>query len=116
HSQDIGGPLARTVSDLLLMLDATVGFDPADPITRGSQSHIPRTYNGSVGDAGLGDVTIGLLGPLFGSAPEDEEVARIVRVAVEARAGARSDPVADERTGYHGVGVPDAAPQARRDR
>jgi amidase len=83
HSQDIGGPLARTVGDLLLMLDATVGFDPADPITRGSQGHIPRTYNGSVGDAGLGDVTIGILRPLFGSAPEDEEVARIVREAVE---------------------------------
>jgi amidase len=76
HSQDIGGPLARTVTDLLLMLDATVGFDPADPITRDSQSHIPRPYNGSVGDAGLGDVTVGILRPLFGSAPEDEEVAR----------------------------------------
>ncbi|PYR40258.1 MAG: hypothetical protein DMF93_11535 [Acidobacteria bacterium] len=83
HSQDIGGPLARTVGDLLLMLDATVGFDPADPITRASQGHIPRTYNGSVGDAGLGDVTIGILTPLFGAAPEDEEVARIVRDAVE---------------------------------
>jgi Asp-tRNA(Asn)/Glu-tRNA(Gln) amidotransferase A subunit family amidase len=83
HSQDIGGPLARTVGDLLLMLDATVGFDPADPITRESQGHIPRTYNGSVGDAGLGDVTVGILKPLFGSAPEDEEVARIVREAVD---------------------------------
>jgi amidase len=83
HSQDIGGPLARTVTDLLLMLDATVGFDPADPITRASEGHIPRTYNGSVGDAGLGDVTIGILTPLFGNAPEDEEVARIVRDAVD---------------------------------
>src|SRR3954447_22158045 len=83
HSQDIGGPLARTVTDLLLMLDATVGFDPADPITRESQGHIPRTYNGSVGDAGLGDVTVGILKPLFGGAPEDEEVARIVREAVD---------------------------------
>jgi Asp-tRNA(Asn)/Glu-tRNA(Gln) amidotransferase A subunit family amidase len=71
------------MGDLLLMLDATVGFDPADPITRESQGHIPRTYNGSVGDAGLGDVTIGLLTPLFGNAPEDEEVARIVRNAVD---------------------------------
>src|SRR5262249_18865313 len=83
HSQDIGGPLARTVGDLLLMLDTTVGVDTADPITRESQGHIPRTYNGSVGDAGLGDVTIGILRPLFGSAPEDEEVARIVRSAVD---------------------------------
>jgi Asp-tRNA(Asn)/Glu-tRNA(Gln) amidotransferase A subunit family amidase len=83
HSQDIGGPLARTVGDLILMLDYTVGVDPNDPITRESQGHIPRTYNGSVGDAGLGDVTIGVLSPLFGNAPEDEEVARIVRDAVE---------------------------------
>jgi Asp-tRNA(Asn)/Glu-tRNA(Gln) amidotransferase A subunit family amidase len=83
HSQDIGGPLARTVGDLLLMLDYTVGFDPADELTRESEGHIPRTYNGSVGDAGLGDVTIGVLTPLFGNTPEDEEVARIVRDALE---------------------------------
>jgi Asp-tRNA(Asn)/Glu-tRNA(Gln) amidotransferase A subunit family amidase len=83
HSQDIGGPLARTVTDLLLMLDATVGYDPNDDITRAAQGHIPRTYNGSVGDAGLGDVTIGVLTPLFGTAPEDQEVAAIVRSALE---------------------------------
>jgi Asp-tRNA(Asn)/Glu-tRNA(Gln) amidotransferase A subunit family amidase len=84
HSQDIGGPLARTVADLLLMLDFTVGFDAADETTRASASHIPRTYaGGSVGDAGLGDVTIGVLRPLFGTAPEDEEVGRIVREALE---------------------------------
>ena len=33
HTQDIGGPLARTVTDLALLLDATVGDDPADAIT-----------------------------------------------------------------------------------
>ena len=83
HSQDIGGPLARTVEDLILMLDNTVGVDPADDTTRESQNRIPRTYNGSVGDAGLGDVTIGVLRPLFGTAPEDEEVAEVVGEALE---------------------------------
>jgi amidase len=83
HSQDIGGPLARTVTDLLLMLDNTVGLDDADGTTRESSGHIPRTYNGSVGDAGQGDVTIGVLTPLFGKAAEDEEVGLIVRDAVE---------------------------------
>src|SRR5688572_29385468 len=33
-TQDIGGPLARSVTDLALMLDATVGFDPADAVTQ----------------------------------------------------------------------------------
>lgn len=79
HSQDIGGPLARTVTDLLLMLDATVGEDAADEVTRASRNYIPASYGGSVGDAGLGDVTIGVLTPLFGTAPEDAEVGRIVR-------------------------------------
>jgi Asp-tRNA(Asn)/Glu-tRNA(Gln) amidotransferase A subunit family amidase len=83
HSQDIGGPLARSVSDLLLMLDHSVGFDPADETTRASDGNVPRTYNQSVGDAGLGDVTIGVLAPLFGSSPEDDEVSRIVRDATE---------------------------------
>ena len=83
HTQDIGGPLARTVTDLYLMLDYTVGIDPADSTTSASEGHIPRSYNGSVGDASLGDVTIGVLTPLFGTAPEDEEAARIVRAALE---------------------------------
>jgi Asp-tRNA(Asn)/Glu-tRNA(Gln) amidotransferase A subunit family amidase len=83
HSQDIGGPLARTVGDLILMLDNTVGPDPADDVTRKSEGNFPRTYNSTVGDAGLGDITIGVLTPLFGSAPEDEEVGRIVRESIE---------------------------------
>src|SRR2546428_8084097 len=33
HTQDIGGPLARTVTDLSIMLDATVGPDEGDPTT-----------------------------------------------------------------------------------
>ena len=33
-TQDIGGPLARSVEDLAITLDATVGFDPADPVAR----------------------------------------------------------------------------------
>lgn len=82
-TQDIGGPLARTVGDLLLMLDATVGYDPADPVTREGDGHIPRTYNGLVGDAGLGDITLGVLTPLFGTAPEDQEVAALVQNAIQ---------------------------------
>ena len=46
HTQDIGGPLARTVTDLALMLDATVGEDPADAVTAGGRgrftAHVPR--------------------------------------------------------------------------
>jgi len=83
HSQDIGGPLARTVTDLAIMLDATVGADPADPVSSGGTGHIPRTYLSVFGDSGIADVSIGILTALFGAAPEDAEVGRVVRRALE---------------------------------
>ena len=83
HTQDIGGPLARTVTDLILMLDATVGFDANDPLTANSKGRIPKTYLSGVGDSSLGDVQIGVLTPLFGNGLQDEEVANIVRKAIE---------------------------------
>jgi Asp-tRNA(Asn)/Glu-tRNA(Gln) amidotransferase A subunit family amidase len=83
HSQDIGGPLARTVTDLAIMLDATVGSDPSDPLTRDGQGHIPNSYLSAIGDSGLADVSIGVVTSMFGTAPEDAEVARIVRRAIE---------------------------------
>jgi Asp-tRNA(Asn)/Glu-tRNA(Gln) amidotransferase A subunit family amidase len=95
HTQDISGPLARSVTDLAIMLDATVGPDPADPVTRASAGHIPRTYLAAIrgsnlqGDAGtkvpaLQEVKIGVLTNLFGGAAEDEEVAAVVRNALSA--------------------------------
>ena len=38
HSQDTGGPLARTVEDLAIVLDLTVGFDSKDRATEIMQS------------------------------------------------------------------------------
>jgi len=35
-TQDIGGPITRTVTDAAIMLDAIVGYDPTDPQTAGS--------------------------------------------------------------------------------
>src|SRR5690606_685096 len=33
HTQDVGGPLARTMIDLAIGLQATIGADPNDPAT-----------------------------------------------------------------------------------
>jgi amidase len=90
HTQDIGGPLARTVTDLAIMLDATVGADPADDITTHSNGHIPRSYRDALSAEGLKGVRIGVLKALLGTAPEDDEVGRVVRAAIDAmkRAGA----------------------------
>ncbi len=82
-TQDIAGPLARTVTDLAIMLDATVGLDPADPITTDSAGHIPKSYRDALAADGLKGARIGVLRSLWGSAPEDEEVAGVLRRALD---------------------------------
>ncbi|HEX3701908.1 MAG TPA: amidase family protein, partial [Vicinamibacterales bacterium] len=84
HTQDIGGPLARSIADLALMLDATVGRDPADATTAASEGHIPSSYRAGLHADALKGARIGVLKSLFGSEPEDEEVSGIVHGALDA--------------------------------
>lgn len=84
HTQDIGGPLARTVTDLALMLDATVGRDPADDVTGAFAGRFTTTFREGLASASLKGRRIGLLKPYFGTSPEDEEVSAIVRKALDA--------------------------------
>src|SRR5215207_658741 len=82
-TQDVAGPLARTVTDLAMILDATVGPDRNDPITADGASHIPKSYRDALDANGLKGARIGVLRALWGDAPEDEEVAGIVQKALE---------------------------------
>lgn len=43
-SQDTGGPIARTVTDAAIALDAVVGSDPGDPATAEADANVPETY------------------------------------------------------------------------
>jgi amidase len=87
HTQDTGGPMARTVEDIALVLDATAGYDAADPTTAASSGRMPRTYMSALKRGALKDARIGVLTEFFGTAPEDEEVASVVRRAVEEMRG-----------------------------
>jgi Asp-tRNA(Asn)/Glu-tRNA(Gln) amidotransferase A subunit family amidase len=82
-TQDIAGPLARSVTDLAIMLDATVGPDPADAITAEGASRIPKSYRDGLAADGLKGARIGRLTALWGTAPEDDEVAGIIRKALD---------------------------------
>jgi Asp-tRNA(Asn)/Glu-tRNA(Gln) amidotransferase A subunit family amidase len=82
-TQDIAGPLARSVTDLAIMLDATVGPDLADAITADGAAHIPKTYRDSLKADGLKGARIGTLRSLFGTAAEDGEVSGIISKALE---------------------------------
>ena len=75
--------MARSVEDIALILDATVGYDPADPTTQASSGRIPRTYTTALKEGTLKSARIGVLAEFFGTAPEDQEVATVVRAAVE---------------------------------
>lgn len=83
HTQDIGGPLARTVADLAIALDATSGPDPADSTTDAGKGHIPESYRELLKADALKGARIGVLTELFGDAAEDAEVGGIVRKAID---------------------------------
>jgi amidase len=79
-TQDIGGPLARTVRDLAVMLDATAGEDPSDATTREAAGRIPKSFVEALRDGELTGARIGRLGLYFG---ENEEGSAVVQQAIE---------------------------------
>jgi len=83
HSQDVAGPLARTVADVAVLLDATVGTDPADDTTKAGEGHRPASYRALLRADALTGARIGILTSLFGDTQEDNEGGGVVRRALE---------------------------------
>jgi amidase len=82
-TQDIGGPIARTISDLAIMLDATVGMDPADASTSASSGRIPASYRAGLRADALKGARLGVARSLFSTAQEDQEVSTIILKALD---------------------------------
>ena len=93
-TQDVGGPITRTVADAAFTLDAitptgmaslTAGFDPDDPITASSIGNIPESYTNFLDPDGLEDARIGVVRELFG--PNDDPRAaatnEVINAAIE---------------------------------
>jgi Asp-tRNA(Asn)/Glu-tRNA(Gln) amidotransferase A subunit family amidase len=93
ETQDVGGPLARSVPDLAAMLDATIGEDPNDKATHLTGARPDFTQ--ALRTGALNGARIGTLEPLFGGPGDDQDVNRVVRGAVEEmkKAGAIVVPV-----------------------
>ena len=83
HTQDVGGPLARTVMDLAIALDATVGSDPGDSATHILDGRVLPTFVASLDTTSLRGARFGVLTAHFGTEADDQEGARIVRAALE---------------------------------
>jgi amidase len=98
HTQDIAGPLARTVTDLAIALDVTVGADPADTVTRVLERRpVPRFLDSLSADA-LHNSRIGILANYFTDA--DGEVVDTVRSAIRAMRAAGADTVLVSIAGF----------------
>ena len=82
-TQDIGGPLARSIADLAIVLDATVGADANDASTSVGAGQIPKSYRAGLEAGAVKGARVGVVRGLFGSAPEDAEVATVVQRALD---------------------------------
>jgi Asp-tRNA(Asn)/Glu-tRNA(Gln) amidotransferase A subunit family amidase len=60
------GPMARSVRDLAILLDAMVGYDAEDPLTALGVGHAPESYTASLDGTGLEGARIGVLRDVFG--------------------------------------------------
>lgn len=66
HSQDTAGPMARSVSDLVLLLNALVAEDPQDEITSNMRTRTPLDYTAYLRANGLQGKRIGVMRQSFG--------------------------------------------------
>jgi amidase len=83
HSQDVGGPLARTVMDLAISLDATVGPDAADSATRILDARSLPHFVDALDTTSLRGKRFAVLTSYFGEDADDQEGARVVRAAID---------------------------------
>jgi Asp-tRNA(Asn)/Glu-tRNA(Gln) amidotransferase A subunit family amidase len=81
RTQDIAGPLARTVTDLAIALDATVGADPADSVTRRLGDHALPRFVTALDPRSLQGARLGLLTNYVDGA--DGDVVRVIRAALD---------------------------------
>ena len=92
-TQDVAGPLARSVADLAIMLDATVGTDAADAVTIGASAHKPESYLDSLKPGSLKGARIGVLRSLFAIVPDDVDGKAVYDRAIAALRAAGAEVI-----------------------
>ena len=76
------GPMARTVRDLAILLNAMIGYDPEDPLTALGVGQFPGNYANFLDKNGLKGARIGILREAIGtdSEPESEDFKKVAAV------------------------------------
>jgi amidase len=82
-TQDMAGPLCRTVEDAVKVLDAIAGYDPDDAATAWAYGQKPETYTAFLDPDGLKGARIGVLRSFFGTGPEHIEVNEAINKSID---------------------------------
>jgi Asp-tRNA(Asn)/Glu-tRNA(Gln) amidotransferase A subunit family amidase len=82
-SADIAGPMARTVTDAVAVLQVVAGEDPDDPVTAAGRGHVDADYSRYLVRDGLRGARIGVLRQAYESPTLDPEVRDLFAAAIE---------------------------------
>lgn len=81
---DRGGPMARNVTDVAIMMSYMAGADAADLFTLHGLGHTPTDhYLGALKKDGLKGARVGVLRDLFGNGPEDKPAIELAEAAIK---------------------------------
>jgi amidase len=92
HSQDTAGPMARSVTDAAMLLNALAGSDPRDPATRDSARH-RSDFTKGLETGGLKGARIGVVRKLAGFNPDVDAVLAQDIAALKSAGAVVVDPV-----------------------
>jgi Asp-tRNA(Asn)/Glu-tRNA(Gln) amidotransferase A subunit family amidase len=98
--RDTAGPMARSVTDLVQLLDAIAGIDPADPATTDASGNIPPTYMAFLKRDGAVGRRIGVLRQASRPGASDPQVLALFDPAAECHEALARLEYYD---GHHGV-------------
>lgn len=82
-SQDTAGPMARTVTDAALLLEAIVGVDELDPATWASEGRTPEHYTAFLDEGGLEGARIGVPTHFYKFVTNPEQRLRVFEAALD---------------------------------
>ena len=92
-SQDTAGPMARTVRDCAILLNAMVGVDPADPATASVPSGGATDFTTFLSSGGLAGARLGVMRRYFGGLPALDQLMEDTLTALHDAGAVLVDPV-----------------------
>ncbi|PSB04295.1 hypothetical protein C7B76_32170, partial [filamentous cyanobacterium CCP2] len=90
---DTAGPMARTVTDMALLLNEIAAIDPNDPLTPDSEDKIAEDYTDFLVEGSLKGARLGIARDFFGGDPEIDALAEAAIEKLEELGAEIIDPV-----------------------